>query len=662
MPDRSPSSPRCAALVGPHLAGKSMLFRALMRATNSPELDERAALLPSTTLTVANTTYLDERWCFIDCPGSIDFLQDTLNALKIVDLAIVVCEPDTNKVITLAPFLHFLDQNDIPHVIFINKIDEAKESIKSVMEAVRRVSDRGLLLRELPFREDGKIAGFVDLVSERAWHYSKSSVPDRVDIPSDMQEQEQDARLGLVEFMADFDDGIMESFLDDIMPTSEELYGQIAAELRGDELVPLFFGSAKQDHGVHRLLKSLRHDSPGVEATAERLGLSETGTLARVFKTSHEPFVGKMNYARVLRGDLSAGELALGDSTVRVGILQDPGRHHKRLARAALGEVVAIAKTKPLRTGHLVGSELDDAEEWCDTLLSVYGLVVTAQRQRDEMKLSEALHELVQDDPSLTLDHGAATHEMVLRGRGELHLKTAIERLEQHYKILMESRPARIAYRETIRESADQQARYKKQTGGHGQFAEVHMRISPNERGEGLTFSQSVVGGTVPKRFIPGVEKGVREFMRRGPLGFPVVDVCVDLYDGKAHQVDSSEQAFRTAAMQAMREGTRGATPVLLEPVHRVAVCVPNQFTSSVRRMITSHRGQFVAFEARDGWTGWDQIVVDMPESDMQSLIRDVRALTQGVGTYTADFHGLNELSGRLAQQVIEDRRQELKR
>ena len=292
MPDRSPSSPRCAALVGPRLSGKSVLFDALLEATGSDEVDERATHESSTTLRLANTTYLDEKWCFIDCPGSVDFLQETFNALKVVDVAIVVCEPDTNKVITLAPVLHFLDENEIPHVIFINKIDEAKESIKSVMEAVRRVSDRGLLLRELPWRKDGKIAGFIDLVSERAWHYTQGPVPERVDIPDELVDEEQEARMDMVEVLADFDDGLMEAFLEDVMPTPQELYGQIAADLQGDLLVPVFFGSGATKHGIHRLLKSLRHDSPTPEKTMERLGV----------EGRWHPRAGLQDRSRALRG------------------------------------------------------------------------------------------------------------------------------------------------------------------------------------------------------------------------------------------------------------------------------------------------------------------------------------------------------------------------
>lgn len=675
MPGRPASAPRCAAIVGPYLSGKTTLFESLLHGAGAIKkkgdvragtaIGDRSAESQAhemgIDLNIATTNYIGDEWTFIDCPGSVEFTQEAFNALKVVDAAVVVCEPETSKVINIAPILHFLDEYKIPHFVFINKIESANEPLKDILEALRKVSDRPLILREIPFMEDGKVAGFVDIVSERAWHYKVGGRSERVEMPANIEGVEKEARELMLEALADFDDGLLEQILEDIMPERDEVYEHIAHDVEDDLIVPVFFGSALNDHGISRLLKALRHEAPTPEKTAERLGIDFAANSARVFKTEHRAHVGKMSITRIFGGSLRAGEVTNVDGEqVRLGTIhQLMGEQRTKIDMAKPGQIVALSRVEELGTGSLIGTG-EERELWTDTLAPLFGLVIKNTKKGDEVKLSEALHKICEDDPSLVLFHDADTKELVLRGQGETHIKVALERIANLNNITVATQRPAIPYRETIRSAVKQHARFKKQSGGHGQFADVDISIQPNERGLGVEFTESVVGGSVPKRFFPGVEKGVMEAVQQGPLGFPLVDVKVNLYDGQHHPVDSSEIAFKTAAVLAMKEALPQCRPVLLEPVFKLDVVIPSMFTSRVQRVVTQRRGQILNFEPRPGWRGWDMISLNMPQSEMSDLIVEIRSLTQGVGSYTAAFDHLNILSGKLADDVVAARREEL--
>ena len=279
-----------------------------------------------------------------------------------------------------------------------------------------------------------------------------------------------------------------------------------------------------------------------------------------------------------------------------------------------------------------------------------------AERREDETKLSTALHKLVEEDPSLRYDHNPDTHELVLSGQGDIHIRVALDRLKNKYNVDVTARQPQVAYKETIRKPISQHARHKKQSGGHGQFGDVHIDIKPLPRGTGFEFGETIHGGSVPKQYIPAVEKGVKEYLRSGPLGFPVVDVAVTLTDGQYHAVDSSDQAFSLAGSLAMREGMPKCNPVLLEPIYDVKISAPTDFTSNIQALISGRRGQILGFDAKDGWAGWDQISAKLPESEVQDLIIELRSLTKGVGSFEYSFDHLQELTGRAADEVVQSR------
>ena len=339
------------------------------------------------------------------------------------------------------------------------------------------------------------------------------------------------------------------------------------------------------------------------------------------------------------------------------------GAQQTKVAKATVGEVVALGRMEKVSTGDVLtpsGKRPEGIVPWPDALEPIYALAVSAEKRADEVRLTGALAKLVEEDPSLSFEQNPDTNEMLLWGQGEIHLQVALARLRHRYNLEVQSRLPQVPYKETIRKSTSQHGRYKKQTGGHGQFGDVHLDIKPLPRGTGFEFSQAVVGGAVPRQYIPSVERGVKEYLNRGPLGFPIVDIAVTLTDGQHHSVDSSDIAFKMAGRIAMVEGMPKCNPVLLEPILHVTISAPNQFTSNVQRLLSGRRGQILGFQAKKDWKGWDEISAYLPQSEIHDLIVELRSLTLGVGTFSWKFDHLQELTGRLVERVIQDRAEQL--
>ncbi|HXQ68803.1 MAG TPA: elongation factor G [Alphaproteobacteria bacterium] len=669
----SQNAPRCAALVGPYTSGKTTLLESLLfvtgaiprkgsikeRNTVGDSAPEARARQMSSEVNIASTSYLGDKWTFLDCPGSIEFFQETQNALLVADVAVIVAEAVIERAMALAPLFKFLDDHQIPHLVFINKMDTAARRVRDVLDALQAVSARPLVLRQVPIRDGGEaITGYVDLVSERTYKYKPGSASDLVPLPEDEKEREKQSRQTLLEALADFDDALLEQLLEDTVPDKTEIYKHLTRTVQEDKLVPVFLGAAEREHGVRRLLKTLRHEAPQPRATAARYGIAAAGEpCARVFKTFHMPHSGKLSLARIWRGEFSDGEHVHGERVS--GLFTMLGHQTVKQAKAGAGEVVAFGRMEKLRTGELLtpsGKPVAGAEAWPKPITALFSVALQAENRQDEVKLTAALQKLAEEDPSLSFEQRADTHELLLWGQGEMHLNLAIDRLKDRNKLQVKARPPQIPYKETIRKPVTQHARHKKQSGGHGQFGDVKVEIKPLPRGSGFEFVDKIVGGSVPRQFIPSVEHGVRDFLPRGPLGFEVVDLSVTLFDGQFHAVDSSDMAFRTAARMAMSEGLPKCDPVLLEPILEVTVSAPNEYTSNVQRLITGRRGQILGFNAKEGWKGWDETTAHIPQSEIRDMIIELRSLSYGVGTFAWRFHHLQELIGREADHVIQQR------
>jgi elongation factor G len=639
---------RCVALVGPYLSGKTTLFESLLAAAGVAGRRGAAGAM-STEPVFASASFLGEPWTLIDCPGSIEFTQQTQNVLMAADIAVVVADPSPDKVLTLAPILKFLDDEAIPHLLFINRMDQAAHRVRDILAGLQALSAKPLVLRQVPIRSGDRVEGYVDLASERAYRYRPGQPSDLVALPESVLEREREARAGLLESLADHDDALLEKILEDIAPSAEEVYRQIARDVAEDLIVPVLLGAAAQDHGVRRLWKALRHDTPSVAQTAAHRGIPAEGeALLQVVKTQHAGHTGKLSIARIWRGSIKDGAV-LGSHRVS-GIHQLGGSPPVKLAEAHAGDVVALGRLDAVAAGDvLTPSGTAEALPFPAVLEPVFGLAIGADNRNEEVKLSGALQKLIEEDPSLSVEHNADTGETVLWGQGEIQLQAAIDRLARQHNVKVTARRPEVAFKESIRRGIAQHARHKRQTGGHGQFADIRIEIEPLPRGGGFSFGDRIVGGSVPKQYIPAVGEGVRDFLTRGPLGYPVVDVAVTLVDGAFHSVDSSDMAFKTAARMAMAEGMAKCTPFLLEPIFRVEIAVPSEHTSKVQRLVTGRRGQLLGFDARAGWAGWDVVEALMPQAELHDLIVEIRSATQGVGSFQRRFDHLAEARGRVS-------------
>jgi elongation factor G len=674
MPERAngvrTNGTRAIALVGPAGAGKTSLAEAMIHAAgatdrhgsvangtsigdSSPEARSRGG---STELNLYNFDYLDDHFALIDCPGSIGFAADGARGIAIADLAIVVVDPDPSRAPLAAPALRTLDELGIPHIIFVNRIDQAHGRIRDLLSALQPISVSPLIARQLPIREGDKITGFVDLALERAFHYNGKD-SEQIEIPGALQEREQQARNQMLEQLADHDDELLEQLVMEQTPSQDRVLKDLARETSESLAVPVLFGSAESGWGIGRLLKALRHEAPGPESTADRLDVSDPAL--QVFKIHNGGSIGRLALARALGGRISEGSdlKTAGGETARLGALfRMQGEKTQKVGEARNGDVVAVAKIDNAKAGEWLSSGTVPPPVDVSYPARNCALAIEPADRKDDVKLSGALHRLLDEDPALVLEQDEATHEMRLRGVNDEHLKTVLARLKRRYGVEVKSRPPTIGYRESIRRPVTQKGRHKKQSGGHGQFGDVIIEVKPLPRGSGFQFDEKIHGGAIPRQYIPAVEDGVREAMQKGPLGFPVVDVAVILVDGSYHSVDSSELAFRLAGRLAMSEALTAASPHLLEPMQKVTVVCPSSATSRVSSAVASRRGQMLGMAPRDGWTGWDRIDAVIPEAELSGLEAELRSQSQGLASYEAEFDHLSELNGPLADKVVQQR------
>jgi elongation factor G len=666
--------PKCIAIVGPFASGKTTLLEAILARTGAiprqaetgsghtvgDHSAEARAHGMSVEATIATTQFMGESITFIDCPGSVEFSGDAEAVLSACDAAIIVAEADASaKLPALQVWMHRLDALNVPRILFLNQIDKAKTGIREMLHLLQPLSETPLLLRQIPLRQNGIVVGSIDLALERAYIYREHAESEVRPIPDDDRAREIEARFSMLEKLADHDDGLMEELLSDIEPPRDQVFDDLSTDLRAGAIVPVLIGCAEKGNGILRLLKTIRHDCPGVEDTVSRLGISAgKDAVAAVMKTIHTSHAGKLSVVRVLAGALRDGAemIASGGGTGRVsGMYRLLGKEQKPLESAVAGETVALGKVEPAETGMvLTTGKTAPPPLRFDRRNPVYAVALKPKARKDDVRLSAALRKLLEEDPSLSLHQDAESGEMVISGQGEMHLRVAIERLEgAKYQIAVERSAPSIPYRESIRRQATQRGRHKKQSGGHGQFGDVVLEIRPQPRGTGFAFSDTITGGVVPRQYIQSVETGVRDYLREGPLGFPVVDVAVNLSDGSYHNVDSSDMAFQMAAKLAMREAMAACDPVLLEPILNVEISTPSDATARITALIPQRRGRILGYDSLAGWHGWDRIEALMPMAEIADLIVDLRSATAGAATYTARFDHMAELSGRPAEDIL---------
>jgi elongation factor G len=671
------TGPRCVALVGPFQSGKTTLLEAILARTGVIQRQgtveagntvgdastEARHHRMSVELSVATANFMGDTYTFLDCPGSVEFVHDMRAVLPAIDAAVVVCELDEKKIPQLQLILRELEDRKIPRILFLNKIDKADAAVHDVLKLLQGASRTKLVLRQIPTFSGEIVTGFVDLALERAFVYKEHAPSQVVPLEGDAADREKTARFSMLETLADHDDELMEQLLEDIQPPRDKVFDDLTRELREGLVCPVLMGTASRANGILRLLKALRHESPGAAETAKRLGVNGGGdAIAYVVKTQNTTHGGKMSIARVLAGQAGDGTtfLAGDDEAGRVaGVFKLVGQTTEKRGPAGVGETVAFAKLDKAKTGETLtaGKQVHAPLGKIEPYPPVLAIAISAKERKDDVKLGQALNKLVEEDPSITVVHNPETHEVVLWGQGEMHLRVVTERLSERYGVAIERRQPTVGYRETIRKGVVQRGRHKKQSGGHGQYGDVVLEIKPMPRGSGFTFEEKITGGVVPRNYIPSVEEGIIDALKHGPLGFPVVDLHVALIDGSYHTVDSSDMAFRTAGRIGIAEGLPQCQPVLLEPIHLVEIVCPNEATAKINALMSGRRGQILGFDTREGWEGWDIVRAKMPEAEVGDLIVEIRSATAGAGTFTFKFDHMAELTGRTADQIVAARR-----
>lgn len=666
------TGPKCIAIVGPFASGKTTLLEAILARTGAiPRQNavatgntvgdhsaEARAHAMSVEAAAATIEFMGESLTFVDCPGSIEFATESDAIIAASDVAVVVAEADPKKVPALQLIMRKLDDAGVPRILFLNKIDKSDAGVRDTLKMLQPTSSAPLLLRQIPLRKGDAVIGSIDLALERAYVWREFAESEVTDIPNDDKAREIEARFSMLETLADHDDLLMEQLLEEKEPPRDEVFDDLSADLRDGSVVPVLIGTAEKGNGVLRLLKAIRHDAPDVEATRKRLGIAEnSGTVVQVMKTVHTAHGGKLSISRILAGSVADGaELGIaGGGGVKVsGIYRMLGKDQHKLATAKVGDTVALGKLDDAQTGATLfsGKAAPAALFAPKPPQPVFSLALRPKERKDDVKLSSAMQRIADEDPSLAVHH-QDTGETVISGHGEMHLRVTVERLESKYQIPIVSQAPGVPYRETIRKGTQQRGRHKKQSGGHGQFGDVVIEIKPLPRGSGFQFTDTITGGVVPKQYIPSVEAGVRDYLKTGPLGFPVVDLAVNLSDGSYHTVDSSDMAFQMAAKIGMKEGMAACSPVLLEPIMKVQIFTPSDATAKITGIVPQRRGQILGYDARPGWPGWDIVEATMPQSEIGNLIVELRSATAGVATFESSFDHMAELTGRLADEVM---------
>jgi elongation factor G len=616
---------RVFTILGPSGAGKTTLVQALAG------LDDKRgkALTVPGVATVSTFGFMGEDWAAVDIAGGAENLATAGAALAVSDIALICVTPEAENAVLAGPFIRKVEEAGVPCILFINRIDSAESRISEIVSALQAYSRHHIVLREVPIREGSTITGFVDLVSERAWKFEEGKRSRMIDMPAGVKDREATARAELLESYADLDDHLMEELIEDRQPPAGEVYAVAAKALRENAVIECFIGSASRGYGVNRLMKSLRHDAPGVEVARARFngGTVAVGALADQLK-----HLGKVVLLRSLDGSVAGGS-RLGGADL--GSITDLDAKTP-LGGLAPGQIGLAVKSEHLSAGQVLSRDAQGALPNGDP--ASYRRIIAPESDRDDTRLLAALTRMAEIDPALGLASDEGSGRPILSTQGPLHLRRVLTKIAGDFGVKVSETPVPPALRETILRGTELHHRHKKQTGGAGQFADVLIAIRPEARGAGFAFTETVKGGTVPRNYIPAVEEGVRDGLAKGPHGYPVVDVSVELKDGKSHAVDSSDHAFRTAGKNAVREALAELGTVVLQPVMKIDIQVPSVFSGALVPLVSGLKGQVLGFEAHESAAGWDVFQLLLPMASEDALFVTLATATRGTAWFTSSF------------------------
>ncbi len=610
----------------------------------------------------------------LDTPGSNNFVGDTAGCIRVIDGAVVVIGADTGVQFYTEKTWKWADQEGIPRIIFINKMDSDQAQIKNTLETVKKKFGVNPILLDLPVGEGENFHGIVDLVEQKYFAYEKGGNGKGTvgEIPGELADDVETARMELVEVVAEADDELIETYLDKGELSEEEFLTGLKQGIAGGRLVPVLCGSAMQNIGIDRLLEAIIDYIPApdkrepwkavrvADGSATEIASDPNGPFTgQVFKTIADPYAGKLTLFRVMSGKLT------GDSSVynvnhetseRIGqLLTLQGKKQVQLTEAVAGDIVCVAKLKVTGTGDSLGPDAKTAVKFPDIPFpnAVLSRGMVPKTRADEEKISNALHRLCEEDPTLKVERDPRTHELVVSGMGAVHLDVILERMKRRFSVEVDVKPPKVPYLETIRASTKVQGKYKKQTGGRGQYGDCWLEIAPLVKGGGFQFENKIVGGAIPKTYIPAVEKGVQEAMAGGVVAhYPMVDVRVAVYDGSYHDVDSSEMAFKIAGSMGFKKGVQSCKPIILEPVMLMNVVVPSESMGDVIGDLNSKRGKVIGVEA-DGDS--QSIRAHVPMASILNYAPELRAITGGRGEFEIEFDHYDDVPEHIAAKIIEE-------
>ena len=624
---------------------------------------------------LADIHWRDHTIELLDAPGSMNFIGDSAAAMRVIDAAVVVSSAEPGVQAQTEILWDRLDTLGVPRMLVINKLDREQADYFTRLAHLTESFGKNLVPLTLPWGEAENFRGVINLVEMQAYECGPGGKSPKSPIPDEMKELAAEGRSKLIEAAAEGDDELMEKFLETEQLDEQELLTGLLEATRDGKIVPVVCTSATQQAGVECLMQAMVSFLPDFEqrrAIRKEQEKPEPGYAADsmdnehfsglVFKTKIDHFAGRMSIIRVFSGELKAGEEVLnannGETERPTHLYKMLGKDHIEVKSLKAGEVGALPKLSHTHTGHTLCNPKNKVEfmplDLPEPVLT-YALLLSGKGE--EEKVSNALHRMIEEDPTLSYHHNAETGDFLLSGMGQIHLTLVLERLKKEFQIEATFGPPHVPYRETIRGSAKSQGRYKKQTGGRGQFGDCWLELKPNGHHESLTFNNKIVGGAIPKQYIPAVEKGIVEAMHRGIIaGFPVIGIDATVYDGSYHDVDSSEMAFKIAGSMAFKKAMEDSRPVLLEPVLELEIFVAPDYTGDVMGDINARRGKVLGMETR----GRNQVVrAEVPMGESLQYAVELRQMTSGQGYFTQKFSHYEEVPAPVMQKVIAERQQE---
>ncbi|MCA9373826.1 MAG: elongation factor G [Candidatus Gracilibacteria bacterium] len=628
------------------------------------------------TITSAATTceWKDCRYNIIDTPGHVDFTAEVERSMRVLDGGVVVfdgsqgVEPQSETVWRQA------DKYGVPRIAFVNKMDKIGADFFMSLKSVHDRLNPHAVAAQLPIGFESSFEGVVDLLERQAYKFSGDMGENvlEAEVPEDLKEQMEEYRAILVEKIAENDDAVMEKFLEGEEISVEELKAGLRRCVIATKLFPVYCGSSLANKGVQKVLDAvndflpspldvppIKGTNPDTEEVEERPSDETKPFAALVFKIATDPFVGKLAYIRVYSGKVDSGSYALNASTgdkERISrLLQMHSNDRKEIKQVKAGDIAAVVGLKNVRTGQTLSAE--NAPILLESITfpePVIQIAIEPKTKADQEKMGMALQKLAEEDPTFRVQTDEETSQTLISGMGELHLDILVDRMKREFKVEANIGRPQVAYRETLQNPVQAEEKYVKQTGGRGQYGHVLIKVEPNEAGKGYEFVNNIVGGKIPREYIPAVDKGIQEAMTRGVVaGYPIVDVKVELYDGSYHDVDSNEMAFKVAGSLAFQKAARQASPALLEPIMKVEVTTPDEFFGDVMGNLNSRRGQI--YETGD--RGMAKFInAYVPLSEMFGYATDLRSMSQGRAAYAMEFEKYDKVPNNVAEKIKEER------